>query len=345
MEPSLTLLIACCRFGYEGGESDGLRRLLKDADGARLSELARRHRVEGVVWRALKACSVMLPGTAPLAADSQKIAADGLRMAVESGRLTAAFARASLPHLFLKGQALGRLAWGDPLIKRQIDIDLLVMPQGIAKAATVLAGLGYVQELPDPSVDPSDWHRSHKESVWRNDDGIMLDLHSRVADHPGLLPQVAATMSPVMVPIVGAISLPTLPDRLRLPYLAVHGTSSAWFRLKWLAEFAALVHQLSPAALDTLADEAPRLGAGRTVTAALALSHRLFGTRVPENLWVDGGAAKIVKLSLAQIENPREPTERRFGTLGIHRAQLLMAPGSHFFLSELWRQLGAALIR
>lgn len=345
MEPSLALLIACCRFGYEGGDADGLSHLLKGADGAALARLAGRHRVEGVVWRALRGCSMVVPGTAPLALAAQKIAADGLRTAVESGRITAAFARASLPHLFLKGQALGKQAWGDALVKRQADIDLLVSPSAIGKAARLLNTLGYVQEVPEPSVDPADWHRGHKESMWRSDDGIMVDLHSRVADHPALLPQVTATVSPTMVEITPGIALPTLPERWLLPYLAVHGASSAWFRLKWLAEFAALAHRLPPRGLDQLAEQAPRLGAGRTIAAALVLSHRLFGTRIPEGLWFDGGAKQLVKVSIAASSDSREPTERRLGTLGIHRAQLLMVPGSHFFMSELLRQIGAALIR
>lgn len=345
MEPSLALLIDCCRFGFEGADVPTLRSRLASADGRRLALLAHRHRVEGVVWRTLRTCSVLVPGTDSIGREARKIAADGLRMAVESGRLHQLLARASLPHLFLKGQPLGKLAWGDALIKRQADIDLLVAPSAIQKVAPLLDQLGYVQEVPDPSVDPADWHRRSKESSWRNDDGVMLDLHSRVADHPALLPHVSATIPPAMVEVTSGIILPTLPANLLLPYLAVHGCSSAWFRLKWLAEFAALVHATPPAALDELAERAPRLGAGRTVVAALALSHRLFGTRVPEGLWFDRGAARLVRISLAQIADEREPTGRRLGTLGIHRAQLLMAPGSHFFMSELLRQVGAALIR
>lgn len=345
MEPTLALVIACCRFGYEGGDTSDLRAALSGADGERLTLLARRHRVEGLVWRALRACSVALPGTDKLGQDARRMAADGLAMAVESGRLHRTLVRASLPHLFLKGQPVAVLAWGDPLVKRQADIDLLVSLGAIGKVAGLLGTMGYVQQVPEPSVDPADWHRSRKESSWRSDDGIMLDLHSRVADHPALLPQVNAGISPALVEVANGIALPTLPRHLQLPYLAVHGTSSAWFRLKWLADFAALVHRTAPAELDDLAERGGRLGAGRTIEAALVLSHRLFGTRLPDGLWFDRGARRIVELSLAQIRDEREPTGRRLGTLGIHRAQLLMVPGSHFFLSELLRQAGAALIR
>ena len=54
---------------------------------------------------------------------------------------------------------------------------------------------------------------------------------------------------------------------------------------------------------------------------------------------------KLVRLALASISNAGEPTERRFGTLPMHRSQLLLVPGSHYFLSEFMRKLGLLLIR
>jgi hypothetical protein len=341
----LTLLIDCCRPRVSDADLALLAPRLGSADGKRLTLLARRHRVEGLVWRTLKRAGVIPLGAHPIGEEARRIAADGLRMAVECGRVHQIFSRASLPHLFVKGQTLGVLAWGDPLIKHQLDIDLLVQPGAITKAARLLDSLGYVQQVPEPSVDPADWHRSHKESQWRNDDGILLDLHSRLGDHRALLPTATATVTPRMVEVPGGNSLPTLPDRLLLPYLAVHGGSSGWFRLKWVADFAALTSRLPSAAVATLVDEAPRLGTGRALPAALVLANRLLGTKLPPDLQVDGGTLKLVDLALRLISEWGEPTERRFGTLPIHRSQLLLMPGSHYFLSELMRKFGLLLIR
>jgi hypothetical protein len=130
-----------------------------------------------------------------------------------------------------------------------------------------------------------------------------------------------------------------------LPYLAVHGASSAWFRLKWLADFAALVARTAPAQLATIADEAPRLGAGRSMAAALILANRMLGTRLPDGLQADRATLRMVELATGALGNSGEPTARRFGTLPIHRSQLLMVPGSHYFLSELVRKFGLLLIR
>lgn len=345
MEPTLALLIDCCRPRLSDADLALLGPRIAAADGARLAVLARRHRVEGIVWRALNGVDVIPLGAQPIGEAARRIAADGLRMALECGRLNQAFGRASLPHLFVKGQTLGALAWGNSLIKQQLDIDLLVSPGAIAKAARLLDALGYVQLEPEPSVDPADWHRSRKESQWQSADGLLLDLHSRLGDHPALVPTATATVTPRMVEVPGGIMLPTLPERLLLPYLAVHGASSAWFRLKWLADFAALAARTPPELLDATVEQAPRLGAGRTLAAALILANRLLGTRLPPTLEADGGTLRLVTLAMGAIADPDEPTQKRFGTLPIHRSQLLMVPGSHYFLSELTRKLGLLLIR
>lgn len=341
----LALLIDCCRPVPSAEEDALLASRLALADGERLTLLAQRHRVEGLAWRTLSRVGIIPLGARKIGEQARRIAAEGLRMAVESGRVHHAFSRASLPHLFVKGQTLGALAWGDALLKRQLDIDLLVQPAAIGKAARILDDLGYVQQVPDPSVDPADWHRGRKESQWRSDDGFLLDLHSRLADHPAMLPSATATVSPQRVELPGGVNLPTLPDRLLLPYLAVHGSSSAWFRLKWSADFAALVARTPAEKLATIADQAPRLGAGRTFAAALVLGNRLFGTQLPPELEADGATLTLVKLAMAALSDPLEPTERRFGTLPIHRSHLLQVPGSHFFLSEIMRKLRLLLIR
>lgn len=345
MEPMLTLLIDCCRPSFSASELPTLAKRLAAADGKRLAELARRHRVEGLVWRTICRVGVVKPGVQPIGEAARRIAADGLAMAAESGRVHQAFSRASLPHLFVKGQTLGALAWDDPLVKHQLDIDLLVSPGAIAKAARLLDALGFVQQVPDPSVDPVDWHRARKESQWRSDDGILLDLHSRLADNPALLPTATATVTPQRVEVPGGTILPTLPNRLLLPYLAVHGVSSAWFRLKWLADFAALVSRIPHEELASMVEQAPRLGAGRALASALILSNQLLATPLPDELEADGPTLKLVALALTVLGDPREPTQHRFGTLPMHRAQLLLMPGSHYFVSEFMRKLGLLLIR
>ena len=70
---------------------------------------------------------------------------------------------------------------------------------------------------------------------------ISSRLHTRVADHPDLLSQVGIDSPIQIVTVAKHIALPTLARDELFAYLTVHGASSAWFRLKWITDLAALL--------------------------------------------------------------------------------------------------------
>jgi hypothetical protein len=198
--------------------------------------------------------------------------------------------------------------------------------------------------VPEPSVDPVDWHRARKESQWRSDDGILLDLHSRLGDHPTLLPTATASAAARMVEIPGAS--PCLPCRTGCfcptsRYMALRAPGSALNG--WPTSRTGRAHP--PEQLQVIAEQAPRLGAGRSLAASLILANRLLGKGCRKDWMRIGATLRLVRLAVGALSDPGEPTERRFGTLPMHRSQLLLVPGSHYFLSEVMRKLGLLLIR
>jgi hypothetical protein len=214
-----------------------------------------------------------------LSADTQRIAATNLRIAAESLELRTAFQRSGIGLLFLKGLTVAALAYSRPMLKMGWDIDLLVAESDVGRAAAELAARGYRRTLPAAKTDLSRWHASRKESVWaRPDEQLHVELHSRLADNRRLIPGIGISSPTREVEIARDIALPTLaPDEL-FAYLAVHGASSAWFRLKWISDFAALVHGLEGPEIERLYDRSQGLGAGRAAGQALLLADLLFGT-------------------------------------------------------------------
>lgn len=342
MDPSFTLLIDCCRhrLGLLGGAS--LAERLRGTDGKRVANLAVRHGLEQIVWSALRSSNLALPGTAVLGADARRLVESSRHLADESVRLHRQLATQSLPHLLLGPATLGRLSWDDPLLGRG-PIRLLVLVPSLPKVAAALSALGYVQEVPDPSVDPADWHRRARRSRWRSDDGALLDLDGRLSDHPAILATVTASTPAMPVEVGDGQSLPTLPLPLLLSAMALEGTEQAWHRLGWLADFASLVRRFPRAGLEQAVDLAARLGAERPLATALALSHRLLGTDVPDGLWFDRGANRLVKLALTALQESGPPAERWTGRASLLYASLLLQPGSHFFMSAAVRQLARVL--
>ena len=340
------LALACCRWVYANDSADAVARLAASADWSLFLAACRRHRVQGLAWRSLNSLDVHLPAPiqVALASDGRAIAEQGLRAAQESARLLAAFKDADVPLLFLKGLPLAKLAFGEPFLKMSSDVDVLVLPEHVARSASLLRELGYLLELPGAYGDVVRWHASRKESVWRSKLGLVLELHSRVADQAELVPGITALSPNRTVPIAPRMSLPTLADSEQFAYLSVHGASSAWFRLKWITDFAAFLHNRSAHEIETLYERSQQLGAGRASAQALLLARRLYAVPLAEKLAKSLNSPVSRWLARAAMNDMLrgEPTERPFGTRTIHLTQFFLLPGLGFKFSELKRQVKVA---
>jgi len=344
----LDLIARCCRWNFPG--EDRSLTLSGDLDWQRVVRLARFHRVQGLVWRALSDSGGCPEEAAEaLSGDSARIAAANLVAAAECRRLLAQFTAAQVKLLFVKGLTLAALVYGSATSKSAVDIDILIRPEELTRAADLLRELGYRPIAPPGAGDVAlrRWHRRRKESAWtRPGSSIAVDLHTGLADNPRLIAGIDADSASRSVDIGNGIALPTLAPDALFAYLAVHGASSAWFRLKWISDFAALVSPLEPAELARLYRRSQELDAGRAPGQALLLSDTLFDTldRVPElraELRRDGTIHRLHRAALGQLAGraePVEPTSTPLGTRTIHWTQFLLQPGIRFKWSELRRQ-------
>lgn len=337
------LLVDCCRSAFTAAEVGGVPLPI---NWERFLSLACRHRVEAFAWRALRE-DPHVPGqiARTLAEQYALTAESNLRAASESRRLMQAFDQSSIPLIFVKGLTVAALSYADPLLKRSCDIDLLVPGQQVEDAAAVLRHLGYDRQIPK-SGSLSAWHRHHKESVWKHEQtGQQIDLHCRLTDSPMLLPQVGIETEVQMVEIVPNVRIPTLARDELFAYLCVHGASSAWFRLKWVADFAGLLTSCSTDEIDDLYRKSGELGAGRAAGQALLLANRIFATRISGKLLRElrssAATRLLAEVASQQLQVEREPTERFLGTAAIHWTQLLLQPGLKFAVLEGRRQVSA----
>lgn len=343
------ILVAAC------GASFSDRQIAAPAPGIRwhrLLALSGRHRVQALCWDALNSFAGDMPDdvAASFQTQSRKIVVANLQAAAECGRLHSRLEAADVPVRFLKGLTLASIAYRQPWLKMGVDIDLLVAPDRLAGAAEVLRAADYEPTLPARSSDHAlgRWHATHKESVWNKRDGaFQLDLHTHLADHPAMLAGLTATSPTQLVPVATGIALPTLTNDDLFAYLCVHGASSAWFRLKWITDLAAFLSRQLEADVDRLYEHSQRLGAGRSAGQALLLADRLYsiglGNDLRARLSADPVNRWLVEVAERQLGNPREPTERLFGTATIHFSQLGLRPGWRYKLSEAIRQIRAAV--
>jgi len=342
-DAELNLLVALCASAIKG---ERCRETGEDLDWQRLVQLARRHRVQGFAWLGLTGGIESDVGhETELFEEAKSIAQDNLVAIAAAVRLREEFRNDGLQIIFLKGLTLGALAYRQSMLKLSTDVDVLIEPAEIEAVEQCLYRLGYRPE----GRHRLNYHRAsvRKEWTWIGNDGVQVDLHTRLADNPEVLATLSASSPTREVQVSPGISLPTLQREQLFAYLCVHGASSAWFRLKWVADLAALISGCSADEISELYVASQSLGAGRAAEIALLVAEQLFGPLVPRDVIScaarDHVSRVLTALSLHELERLTEPLERPFGTLRIHFIQMFIGRGIGFPLREFGRQLVSRL--
>jgi len=350
------LAVSACRSGFCGA-GEAVERPCSAADWEDFARLAEFHRISGLCWGYVSSLQANVPASvADALRDAATVAATrNLQTVAECHDLRTNFEREGIPLLFLKGLTLGTLAYRNPALKSAIDIDLLIDPDDLLRAADLLRDSGYHLVVPTSCSTAEAlraWHRPHKESVWvKGQPRLQVDLHTRPADNPALIPYIDVHSAAQQVKVGGGVELPTLAFEDLFSYLAVHGASSAWFRLKWISDFAGLLHGQDQADIDRLYRRSQEMGAGRAAGQSLLLADSLFGSMgendsLRQELLKDRAIRWLFRASLRRLTgSPDEPTEHRFGTLTIHAAQFLLKPGIRYKASEFAGQMSRLVRR
>ncbi|UIJ47441.1 nucleotidyltransferase family protein [Sphingomonas cannabina] len=338
---------ACCRAPADPGRESAITNASRAVtDWSRVVAIARRHRVIGLTADGVRRC-----GGAPdeiageLKELARSMAANGLRQIAETIRLDQALRAAGARPLFLKGMPLGALAYGNPLLKHSIDIDVVVEPDALPAAAAALDDAGYIRNTPAPDLPPAAlaaWFRHAKEASWRHPvHGTCIELHGRILHNPLLVPALTARSPRQTVALQSGAEVETLAVPELYAHLVAHGAMHGWTRLKWLADLAGMVRSasVSVAELHAMADA---MGAGRCSAQALLLGEALLGLELPDalanRLRADRAIRRLVRIALGCMTGRNETEESRNPT-GIP----LAVTASQFLLRPSWRYKWAQL--
>jgi len=301
-------------------------------DWDRVLDLARAHRVEGLVADATRRFEPLSSHAFAQWALEMREVMRGQALLEIGETLRMSDALKGIPFKVLKGVSLGIRAYGRAGVKRSWDVDILVDRSDAIEAARRIVALGYSPAKPPRSLDEGElrrWSSVSKHASFRSPRGIEVELHWRVTSLPGLLRDITAGGSATMVDLLGDRGVPTLTDNASLAYLCVHGTSHGWSRLKWLADFSALASRWTADELQRNVQAAERFETGESIAASFVVRARLFGFSIPAFMEVSERTQEIAQLAISviaardvdAIENDRSATAT------IERIRRLMGHG------------------
>jgi hypothetical protein len=257
------------------------RRAEQVLDWERLVAEATREGVAGVLDEALSGAAVPLPeaagATLARVRASEALWLEMLERALDSalGALDAAGIRA----VALKGPVLAERLYRNPRARFSADLDLLVTPPDLDRAAAALSRLGYGEE----TGASADYYRRHHHHIHLSAPRLpLIELHFHAYAGFGVVIP-AGDLVAAAIPYRTARGLRTwiLAPEDELLYLAVHAAGHCFERLLWLYDLK-LMFRANPS-LDWAAveDRARGLGVSAAVAFACEALRRRLGVTVP----------------------------------------------------------------
>lgn len=328
-----------------------------------LLSLAERHRV--VPALAAAAAGLFRPAPEPVASRLSALAGQAafaeLALAATTREIVAVLAQRGIACIVLKGVPLSMMIHGRLGMRTSRDIDLLVAPRDAPCALETLGKLGF--RARDPRFCLAARMRRYKDvELFHDGRRQIVELHWRLFDNPHLLPFDDRT-TPARAVLTSGEPCNVLPQRPNLLYLASHGAQHGWSRLKWLADWAALLAPLGTRGIAAFHDGVEWAEGRRSVAQGLLLCGTLFGWPVPDSVIRDAGRdwriRALVRIALHVLTGggEREIEDISFATTRKNISHYLLLSSPRYLWNELifdlndvsglpegsrWRRWGAA---
>jgi hypothetical protein len=278
----LDFLLDCCL----GSKTDLSN--MRAIDRRRLTELALRHRVAGLLWQRLAASGA--------GASSDVLAALGdlhraqslayLTQLNETLRLSGVLQAEGHPVIALKGCALAyELYETSPGLRHAQDIDLLVSPQHFREAGKILVAEGYVRRVPVPdmrrSAESMALYLTNVFEFVHPKRALKVELHHRLLADPYIMAiPFAELLTRSRTLEFGNRTLRVLGPADLTVYLCCHAAFHAFFRLKWLADIARLLERGGQDTVRMMLTHARTLACERHVLLTLLILEQLSGSHM-----------------------------------------------------------------
>ena len=322
------LLCLCARTRRDEGRDARLRVLLKGPpDWDRLVALALRQRVVPLVFLTLRDAGAGPEPEGFLDTLREYFclnAARACRMTDELARLLTLCGRRGIHVIPFKGPALGVQVYGDAALRQFSDLDLLVRPGDLPRAASLLSEEGYRASSPPPAAHARDFLRVYCSAEFcREGEPPHLDVHWAFVPRFFSLSLDAEGFRARSRPLrVGEAETRAFAPEDLLLILSVHASKDFWERLVWVCDIAELIDGNASLDWEAVFDRARAAGARRALLVSLLLARDLLGARLPPRVSAEADSDRGARSVAARAA--REMSGERPKTRGIRRVLLLV---------------------
>ena len=278
-------------------DPERLAEALVRADPVATLRLAKHHRLAGPLGRALDEAGLRDRVDPQLRDDLDKVRRRTQRRYVRKARpqlqeLSAALDAVGVQPIALKGVSLVEGGWLRSDERRFSDLDVLISPDQLTRAAGALSELGYRPRGGQPRLD---WARAnhYQDPPWeRGDTSLVVDLHHHIVSPRDRLAFDRSSLRSVRLVRMGSIEVHRLDDADQVDHLILHfwrdrmaGRPTA---LGQLWDIHRTATALTSAGQARLLEVSAARGHAHLVALVLSIAQLTFGTRLEaERLGLD----------------------------------------------------------
>jgi hypothetical protein len=275
--------------------------------------LVDRHRTPAISWAALsRVPGLEIPEQAKkeLQKRSDACRLQALRHCMLLATVLKNFNRAGIPVMTMKGPILSFELYADIGLRQSHDLDLVVMPEDLAKAQNCLENMGWRPDASWFPLTPRQW-----KSVLRNEHFLgfvysqgdcFIELHWR--NFWDTQSQVNDRWARSIFKLWQGSSYNAMSPTDLVLDLCIHGGMHGWNRAKWLGDMAR-IHAEGRVDWQDMFDQASKTDQKKALLASLRLLQIVYGIPLPDlpgNPWKNLPAF-LISNPLRRLKDPVVP--------------------------------------
>ncbi len=217
-------------------------------------------------------------------------------MTAELCRILQSFEAAGIEVVPYKGPALAVYAYGNPALRRFVDLDILVRKADTLRAIELLTAEGFVCGAPWTNAQAALLLRTqHNLSLSRDEGRLIVELHWELASSLFASSlQAEDVWGRLQTMRLNNAAVKCLSSEDLLLSLCVHGSKHHWERLAWICDIAELVKRHTDMNWNLVLERASAEGNERMLFLGLYLAGSLLDASLPEQVKTKLETEKIV---------------------------------------------------